>query len=170
MNSNGFSYFILETNNGVDVFTKLERKLAITESLNYFVSNKGLSIFVWLLTWDKLHLVVKSSREDDVVDIISELKRFTSKKINKILEKENDNNSRHLLAIFSKENTQEFFLWNDIHKIEQISESKKIDNIIDLVHEIPVKERIVEKQDHYVFSSSCDFHGWKGLVEVNADI
>ena len=51
-------YYITTTTVGwIDVFTRLNHKKVIIDSLNYCVKNKGLIIYAWCLMSNHLHMI-----------------------------------------------------------------------------------------------------------------
>ena len=44
----------------VDIFTRKEYKLVITDSLNYCIAEKGLEVFAWVLMSNHLHLIARA--------------------------------------------------------------------------------------------------------------
>lgn len=56
------AYFIAITTVGwVDVFTQLNQKYNITNSLNYCQKNKGLEIYAYCVMHSYIHLLCKST-------------------------------------------------------------------------------------------------------------
>ena len=70
----------------VDVFTRKEYKLTITDSLNYCVENKGLTIYAWCLMSNHLHLVCRAKENFKISEVIRDFKKFTSKSILKLIQ------------------------------------------------------------------------------------
>ncbi len=46
----------------IDVFTRKEQKLIITDALNYCIENKGLEVFAWVLMSNHLHLIARATK------------------------------------------------------------------------------------------------------------
>src|SRR5690606_24036952 len=75
-------YFITMTTVGwIDVFTRLNQKLAIVESLKYCQQHKGLIIYAWCLMPSHLHAIVQVSNGGKLTDVLRDFKKFTSKRI-----------------------------------------------------------------------------------------
>ncbi len=54
-------YFVTFTIiNWIDVFTRKDYKLIITDSLNYCRENKGLEVFAWVIMSNHIHLIIRS--------------------------------------------------------------------------------------------------------------
>ena len=65
----------------VDVFTRKEYKIIITDSLNYCIQNKGLEVFAYVLMSNHLHLIVKAKEGFVLSNILRDFKNHTSKQI-----------------------------------------------------------------------------------------
>jgi hypothetical protein len=68
--------------------------------------------------------------------------------------KKNSNNKSHQ------------FWQQDNHPIE-LSTNGMIDQRLHYIHMNPVKERIIDEPEHYVYSSAKDYSGGKGLIDVD---
>lgn len=67
----------------VDIFTRMQYKDIIIESLKFCVQNKGLKLYAYVIMTNHLHLIV--SADAGISDIIRDFKKFTSKEILKLL-------------------------------------------------------------------------------------
>ena len=76
------AYFVTMTTVGwIDVFTRLNQKLAIVDSLKYCQKYKGLVIYAWCLMPSHLHAIVQATGGARLTDVLRDFKKFTSKKI-----------------------------------------------------------------------------------------
>jgi len=165
-----FCYFVLHTINEYDVFTNLKRKEIVTNALNYFIAEKDLRVFVWLLMSNTLHIIVKSENGKDIQALMYEFKEYTSKRMNLLMDEKNDANSKTIQQFLMKGQLKELVLWEDVDELVKLSDGESIDKTIHDIHYIPVNEKIVESPEHYLFSSAGDFLGWNGFVDVDNDI
>ncbi len=75
------SYYLTLTVAGwADVFTRLNHKNAIIESLKYCQENKGLNVFAYCLMTNHLHMIVNTNKPYLLKDTIRDFKRYTSQK------------------------------------------------------------------------------------------
>ena len=75
-------YFVTFTViNWIDIFTRKEYKLIITDSLNYCIAHKGLEVFAWVVMSNHIHLIIRAKPGFILSHIIRDFKKFTSKKI-----------------------------------------------------------------------------------------
>ena len=65
----------------IDVFTRLEYKNLLSDSLSYCQKEKGMEIFSWCVMSNHVHLVFRVASEEKPEKILGDFKRFTSKAI-----------------------------------------------------------------------------------------
>ncbi|HYQ59251.1 MAG TPA: transposase [Draconibacterium sp.] len=168
-------YFLTFTiTDWVDIFTRKEYKLEIVNSLNYCVSNKGLTIYAWCLMSNHLHLVCSAKEGFRISDIIRDLKKFTSKAIVKLIQDIPESRQDWLLYRFElagkfDNRIKKYKFWQETNHAVLLDTSEKIDQRINYIHENPVKALIVAHAHEYLFSSAVDYAGEQGLVSVQTD-
>ena len=95
------AYFVTLTIVGwIDVFTRVNHKLLIVNSLKYCQQNKGLVIFGWCLMPSHLHMIVRAEGLPTLSDILRDFKKFTSKAIVKQIEEEPESRREWMLELF----------------------------------------------------------------------
>ena len=78
------AYFITITTVGwVDVFTRLNQKYIITDSLKYCQQNKGLEIYAYCIMSSHIHLFCKATNGFILSDVIRDFKNLLPKKLSK---------------------------------------------------------------------------------------
>ena len=83
----GEVYFVTDTVvDWVDIFSRPRYKHIILESLQFCQAEKGLIIYAWVLMTNPLHMIVGAIEGNKVSDIMRDFKKFTSRKILKVLE------------------------------------------------------------------------------------
>ncbi len=82
-----------------DIFTRQVYRDIVIDSLNYCRKNKGLEIFAYVIMSNHVHLVVRSKNEN-LSDIIRDLKRHTSKLIMDTIKEYPESRRKWLLMIF----------------------------------------------------------------------
>ena len=76
------SYFMtLTVVDWIDVFTRLNHKMLLIDSLKYCQCEKGLNIFDWCLMPSHLHLIANTKVTFELANVIRDFKKFTLKKI-----------------------------------------------------------------------------------------
>lgn len=166
-------YFVsFATVNWIDVFTRPEYKDILVDSLNYCISNKGLTVYAWVIMSNHVHLVIET-RKEPLEDILRDFKKYTSKQIISAIES-NPQESRKgwMLWMFQRagqrnSNNQTYQFWQQHNQpIELSTTSYAIDSAIDYIHENPIKAGFADKAENYPYSSAVDFAGGKGLVKI----
>ncbi len=76
------AYFITITCvNWVDVFTRLNHKYTIVNSLKYCQKNKDLEVFAYCIMPSHLHLICSANKGKMLSDIIRDFKKYTAKQL-----------------------------------------------------------------------------------------
>lgn len=165
-------YFLTFTVVGwIDVFTRREYKLEIVNSLNYCIDKKGLTVYCWCLMSNHLHLIAQAQEGHRMSDIIRDFKKFTAKKIIKIIETEPESRRGWMLNQFvyagrNLKRISKYKFWKgDSHAIELDNASLMMQKI-EYVHQNPVEAMIVAEPEDYLFSSAVDYAGGNGLVKI----
>lgn len=156
----------------VDIFTKANYRHVIVDSLQYCQQEKGLRIYAWVLMSNHLHMVVSVESEQTVGDILRDFKKFTNKRILKSLE-EDEHESRRTWMLdrfrFAASNDRRitnYRFWQEGNHLEEIYSSEFLWQKISYIHQNPVRAEIVTRAEDYLYSSSRDYAGEKGLLDV----
>ena len=167
-------YFLtLNTVDKIDVFVRPAYKLAVTEALNYFIDNQGLIVYSWCLMTSHLHLIVRTREATAPAYFERDFKKFTTPIILKTIEMEMDFRRDWMMQRFEDygkplRRIEKFHLWQNCSgplRIDCQQPNYLLDRIAHM-HENPVRERIVEQPEAYIFSSARDYAGIRGLVNV----
>ena len=122
----GEAYFITITTVGwVDVFTRLNQKYAIINSLKYCQKNKGLEIYGYCLMHSHLHIFCKAVGIYKLSEIMRDFKKYTAKNIIRIVEDEPESRREWLLSYFKKscehlKRNQTYKVWQNGYHAEHI--------------------------------------------------
>lgn len=155
----------------IDLFTRKDYKIIITDSLNYCIKRKGLDVFAWVLMSNHLHLMVKAKEGFVLSHIIRDFKKFTSKQIaNKILEI-GESRREWLLDKFAFEakrigRAKNYKIWTDDNHAICLDKTEWIEQRLNYIHDNPVRQLIVQNPEDYLFSSAVDYADGKGYVEI----
>ena len=166
------AYFITITTVGwVDVFTRLNQKFIITDSLKNCQQNKGLEIYAYCIMSSHIHLFCKATNGFILSDVIRDFKKFTSKKIIKTIIDEPESRRQWLLAYFQKacehlKREQQFKVWQDSYHADHIYSNLFIKQKIEYIHNNPVKDKIVMLPEDYYFSSARNYAGLENELEI----
>jgi putative transposase len=155
----------------VDVFTRENYKRIIVDSLRYCQQSKGLEIYGWCLMSNHLHLIAKATDEPTLPEIIRDFKKFTARSIcSKIMESE-ESRRDWMLARFEYngkllQRITHVKFWQDGNHSEIIYSPDLFYQKLTYIHNNPVKARIVDKPDDYLYSSARNYAGRSSLLEV----
>ncbi|MFT4092554.1 MAG: hypothetical protein QM640_02855 [Niabella sp.] len=165
--------FTLETIDTVDIFTKPMYKQIIVHSLNHFIDNKGLVVYGWCLTSNKLYIICQEQHNLSLKELRKEFVAFTCKKLVEALKEENSYRKEWLLKHFEKPaafTNEETLLscWGEVKTIAEIDmqDPESMADYLELIHSIPVKERVVQYPADYLYSSARDYNALPGLVKI----
>jgi len=168
------TYFFTMTVVGwLDVFTRIEYKQVIVDSLQYCQKEKGLNVHAWCLMTSHLHLIVSVKPGFSISVFLRDFKKHTAKEVIKLIKEISESRREWLLWYFEREGKKDkriskYKFWKeDNHAIElERSDTKMIDQKISYIHENPMKDGIVDDICNYVYCSARDYCGQKGLVEI----
>ena len=76
-NDNDIHFLTFTIVDWVDVFTRLEYKQLIIDSLQYCCAHKGLEIYAYCLMTNHLHLLASAKENFKLPDIVRDFKKFT---------------------------------------------------------------------------------------------
>lgn len=161
------AYFVTITTVGwVDVFTRLNQKHNIIDSLN-----KGLEIYAYCLMSSHLHMICKATDGFILADVMRDFKKFTSKKIIASIIEEPESRKEWLLQFFHDacghlKRPQQYKVWQDGYHAEIVQSNWFIKQKAEYIHNNPVVEKIVAFPEDYYFSSARNYVGLDNDLEV----
>ena len=163
----------LNTVDKIDVFVRPAYKQIIADALNYFIDAQGLTVYCWCLMSSHLHVIVRTKDGTGPAYFEGDFKKFTTPAILKTIEMEMDFRREWMMRHFEEYPTslrrlEKFHLWQNCSSPQRIDNQNPrilLDHI-QHIHENPVREKIVELPEAYIFSSARDYAGLLGLVKV----
>lgn len=163
----------LETVDSVDIFTKPMYKQIVVHSLNHFIDSKGLVVYGWTLLTNRLYLICQTQRIDLPLSALrTEFKQFTCAKIIDAINNEPGERRDWLLRHFMKSSSlftvPKPKCWKPALSVVQldINRPETMAEHLDMIHNLPVKDRIVQHSTDYLYSSARDYEGLAGLVHI----
>ena len=167
-------HFITTTVVGwADALSREAYKEIIIDSLKYCQEHKGLVLHAWVIMSNHLHLIVSTSGDGQLPDIVRDFKKFTSRSLIKAID-ENPQESRKewLMNMFrfvgsgNKANEVFQFWQQDYHPIALSNETFMMQRL-NYLHENPVRAGVVWEPQHYKYSSAVDYYENKpGLLDI----
>jgi REP element-mobilizing transposase RayT len=166
-------FFTFNTVDWVDIFIRPVYKQIIVHSLNHFIEHKGLTVYAWCLMTNHLHLLVKAEENGIMTAIEKEYKSFTTKKILEAIHTEPVARKQWMLHRFETSGNifgllKKTHIWQIPSPPVHIDLDKK-DMLIEHFHYIhanPVRDRIVDTDCDYLYSSARDYADMQGLVRI----
>ena len=156
----------------VDVFTRSRYCDIILESLKHCKEHKGLHIYGYVIMSNHLHLILSASGKQTLSEVIGDFKSYTAKAILKSIKTEAESRREWLLYLFkffAKKNKKasSFQFWqSDNHPIVLYT-SKVIVQKLDYIHNNPVRAKIVNWPQDYLYSSASNYlEQGQGIFEV----
>ena len=167
-------YFLtLNVVDRIDVFVRPVYKRLIVDALNQFTEKQGLIVYAWCLMTGHLHLLIQTREGQGPAGFERDFKKFTTPELLKAIELTVDPRRDWMLQRFedygkSLKKIEKFHLWQSCTGQMHVDsgQPRLLADRIDDIHENPVRDGIVELQEHYVYSSAQDYAGMKGLVRV----
>ncbi|XOV91239.1 MAG: transposase [Bacteroidota bacterium] len=157
----------------VDLLTRYNYRDIIVESLNFSIKNKGLEINAWVFMSNHIHLIARCIQPHRMSDFLRDFKKFTSKAFIQEMSHIHESRKDWLLDKFHFEAKRtrravNYKIWSDDnHAIDLDNTGIDIMQKINYIHDNPVKARIVNNPEDYVYSSAIDYYtDQKGLVKV----
>jgi len=158
----------------VDVFTGKEYRDILINSIGFCQRKKDLLLHCWCIMSNHVHLIA-SAKNEDLSDILRDFKKFTSKKIITAIEN-NDHESRKnwMLKIFNEQGqgnsrNKNYQFWRQDNQPQELYSPKFFFQKLNYMHNNPIVAGIVEKPEHYLYSSARDYFERRkcGLLEVS---
>jgi REP element-mobilizing transposase RayT len=158
-------YFLTFTVVGwIDIFTRKECKDIVIDSLKYCIKNKGLVINAYVLMESHLHLVARA--EEDSVglsNIIRDFKKYTSRQITEWILNSGKESRRDWIktvleyhAKFNNNNSKYQF-WQQHNQPKECVLPRFTWQKIDYIHDNPVRKKIVDHPEDYIYSSARNY-------------
>jgi len=157
----------------VDVFTRKDYKLELVDSMNYCIKQKGLIVYGWVIMSNHMHVIWQAKKRYQLSATIRDYKKFTAKRIIKMIEQGPESRKEWMLDKFEKEGKRlkrisKYKFWKDSNHAKYLGEvdTKMTEQKLNYIHNNPVKAMLVYNAEDYIFSSAIDYADGTGLVEV----
>jgi len=148
----------------MDIFTRQLYKEAIMDSLRYCMKSKGLVVHAFVIMSNHLHMVISRTTEGNKLsDIIRDFKKFTAKKIIKLVQETKvESRKSWLLQGFEKNGKRQktkYQFWINHNQPILLYSQKFIRQKVDYIHQNPVKAGLVYRAEDYIYSSASVYMG-----------
>jgi len=157
----------------IDVFTRKIYRDIVLDSLKHCQSEKGLLIHCWCIMSNHLHLIL-SAKNHDLSDVLRDFKKFTSKQIIEAIKASKQESRKDwMLKIFREEGMKNsrnkiYQFWRQDNQPQELYSPVFIFQKINYIHNNPVEAGIVDRPEHFIYSSAKDYFETKkcGLLDV----
>jgi REP element-mobilizing transposase RayT len=166
-------YFLTFTvTDWVDVFTRVNYKNIIVESLEYCKKHKGLKLYAWCLMTNHLHLICRTGEPFKISDFIRDYKQYTAKKILAELTLPTESRREWMLYRFEyagkfDRRITKYRFWQDTSHPIELNSNEFITQRMNYIHQNPVKTGIVANAEDYLYSSARNYAGLSAIMEID---
>jgi len=171
---NGLYFLTFTLVDWVDLFTRPIYAEIILDSLKYCQKEKDLMVHAYVIMPSHLHLILSTSNEKGLSQIIQSFKSYTAKAIIRYLEDLSKVESRRywILRRFefnarTNKRDSKYQIWRrDNHPVILFS-PKAIRTNLNYIHNNPIVSGFVESEEHYRYSSASNYTTGSGLIDVD---
>ena len=174
LDQNGLNFITFSIVDWIDLFTRPVYAEIILESLDYCRANKDLRVHAYVIMPSHAHLIVSTSDQQDLSDVLRSFKSYTAKQILSYIKDKRNIESRrawllHHFAFHAKQDSRnsDYQVWQRGNHPFLLYSPKLIRQKLDYIHDNPVRAGIVNEPEHYRFSSAANYFADNGIIEVD---
>ena len=159
-NTNQLYFITFTTVNWLDIFTRLEYKNIIVDTLNYYVDKNKIEIHSYVIMSNHIHMIARSSEDSTLSKFIREFKSYTSKKLyNSITSNPKESRKDIMIPIFTHNGNENIKnssiqVWQNGSYPVLLYSNKFIEQKTNYINENPVRAGWVDESWKYWFSSA----------------
>ena len=158
-------FFTCTIVNWLPFFSSPEVVEFIINSWKFMQNQRDVVFYAYIIMENHLHFIASSQ---EISKKVGQFKSFTARTIIDYFV--NKNASRVLrLLYYSKsvhKTNREYQLWQEGSHPEQIQSREMMLQKIEYIHDNPVKRGYVEDPVHWLYSSSRNYAGMEGIIEI----
>ncbi|HYG14661.1 MAG TPA: transposase [Bacteroidia bacterium] len=145
--------------NWIDLFTREDYKLIITNNLKHCQQNKGLRVFEYVLMTNHIHMIVQSDGKP-LSDTLRDFKSYSAKQLfTTIAENPKESRKEWLTRAFKREGrinplNKAIQIWQNGNYPVLLFSKEMIQQKINYIHQNPVKAGFVAEPHEYLYSSA----------------
>ena len=123
-----------------------------------------MEIYAWCIMPSHVHLIFRAE-ENNPGDLIRDLKTFSSKKIQGLIEENPQESRKEWMTWMMKRagsknsNVESRQFWQQHNKPIELWSAKVIDQKVDYMHQNPVEAGFVSEPGHWKYSNAVDYAG-----------
>ena len=144
----------------VDIFTRDEYKIWLTDQIIYCQKNKGLELFAYVIMTNHIHFVARVDEGLSMSDFLRDFKSYTAKGlIDKIVNNQTESRKEWMLSHFADKGNQnplnkKWQLWQNGSHPTLLYSNDVINQKINYIHQNPVRAGFVNEPHEYLYSSA----------------
>lgn len=158
----------------VDLFSRPEYRNIILASWKYCSKHKDLQVWGYVIMTNHIHFIANTKAPYKLEAVMRDFKAYTARSIiDFLLDKTNSESRREWLLYMFRyfahhhKGAQEHQVWqHDNHPIELYSEKVTIQKLR-YIHANPIRAKLVQKPEDWVFSSASNYSEGHGVYDVN---
>ena len=172
VNQNAVYFLSFTVTDWVDVFTRMNYRNIVVDSLQFCRKNKGLKLYAWCLMTNHIHLLCSVEPPFRMSDFIRDFKQFTAKKVLNDIQSLPESRRDWMLYRFEfagkfDNRIKKYRFWQDKSHPVEMSTTEMIEQRIQYIHENPVKTGLVAQAEDYLFSSARNYAGLSAEIEMD---
>lgn len=169
-NQSATYYLTLQVVDWIDIFTRPVYRDIVIDSLKYCQQNKGLQIFGYVIMSNHIHLIANSPA-GHLSDTLRDFKKFTARTIINTIKEGTESRREWMLNRFEfnaqhHSRNETYQLWTHENHAVILSTNDFIQNKLEYLHNNPVRARIVQKPEDYLYSSARNYAGLDSVLDV----
>jgi putative transposase len=155
----------------IDIFSRQRYRDIIIDSFIYCQQYKQLQIGAYVIMSNHIH-VIWTAPNNNLSDIIRDFKTYTSKAITSSIIDEPESRRNWLLHMFNfyanRTNANDYYkVWTNNNHPEELYSRDFMLTKLNYIHFNPVKARLVDEPDHYIYSSATNYLNNRGLLKID---
>ncbi len=156
----------------VDIFTRKKYRDICIDCFKFCRAHKGMELFGYVIMSNHIHLIIRS-RNGNLSGLIRDFKKYTAKQIIKEITTGGFESRIDWLLHRMKFNaaynarSSEYQLWTHENHAVELYSNKFIQQKLNYIHQNPVRAGIVERPEHYLYSSATNYAELESIMEID---
>ena len=151
----------------VPIFTNSGYMNVIVNALKFYQKEHQLKVYAFVIMDNHLHVIV--SCQNDLSELMRLLKSYIAKEMLTFLSHDSRpwilNLLNELKKKHKKSSTYQF--WEEGNHPKLIQGMEMFNQKVEYIHNNPVKRGLVEKPEHWIYSSARHFAGLESLLDID---
>lgn len=156
---------------GIDIFTRNVNREIVLQSLQHCRLQLGLKIYGYVIMSNHIHAILQHP-EGKLSKTITSFKKFTGSELIHSISTSEEPRAGWMLKLFKIAKIKqggkgEHVLWRTNNYAKFITTRKFFLQKLNYIHDNPVRAKIVEQPEHYIYSSASNYSSKKSLIEID---